>query len=154
MYGVFKKLIVPLVVIGILAGGASLGLATRGGTAPRALEVNAATTQYGGECGTPGYWKNIEKHPYPSPWTPDTNFESVFGPSPLPSSLTLGEALELGGGGINALARQAAAALLNASKSTYAYIESEVIEMFEDAVASEEYDSTKNAFQAANEAEC
>ena len=78
----------------------------------------------------------------------------VFGPSPLPDSLTLEEALGLKGGGIDALARQAAAALLNSSKEGYGFIEAEVISQFKAAVASESYEATKNSFQEANEAPC
>lgn len=73
---------------------------------------------------TPGYWKQ-----HLDSWTfynPDMRFSAIFGreitimwsqkgkPKPV-TDPTLLQALEVNGGGINALARQAVAALLNAS---------------------------------------
>jgi len=70
---------------------------------------------------TPGYWK--QPHHFDS-WTvygqADT-FNSVFGVSAFPASRTLLQALQQGGGGINALGRHAVAALLNAASPNVDY---------------------------------
>lgn len=75
---------------------------------------------------TPGYWKQPQHFDLWIFYTPDMKFSEVFGmtitimwnnkgkPMPL-TNPTLLQALEANGGGINALARQAVAALLNAS---------------------------------------
>lgn len=81
------------------------------------LITAAASTVYaddGPEGRTPGYWKN-----HTLAWTdysPDDSFSGVFGIlSVQEEGLTLEDALNLNGGGINALSRHAVAALLNAS---------------------------------------
>jgi len=106
----------------------------------------------GGEGCTPGFWKN---HPsdYPSGYTSTTTLGSVFaGLSPAYASLTLDEALSLGGGGLNALLRHAAAALLNSASDDvdYAYSTAEVIAMTNAAIASGAYEATKDLFDTAN----
>jgi len=71
-----------------------------------------------GECAastdcSPEYWKN-NTDVWPVPYTPGDSFNFVFfdqGPN-----VTLLEALNLNGGGENALARQAVAALLDAAR--------------------------------------
>jgi hypothetical protein len=71
-----------------------------------------------GEGCTPGYWKNST-----GTWqgfTPSQNFDTVFGlgtPGLFTPDKTLLQALQLGGGGFNKLARMAVAALLNAAHS-------------------------------------
>lgn len=69
----------------------------------------------GGEGCTPGYWR--QPHHYgnwTAPYTPDTEFHSVFDGAEFGDD-TLGEAIAYNGGGLNALARHAVAALLNAA---------------------------------------
>lgn len=86
------------------------------------------TTQVngGGEGCTPGFWKN-NTGAWPSTIDPDDDFCSWFDcpasfdlarpESGTLQDLTLLEALDLRGGGVNALARHAVAALLNAESS-------------------------------------
>jgi hypothetical protein len=86
----------------------------------------------GDEGCTPGYWKN---HPdaWCSDYNPEDEFFTVFTGTTsfrgLDEDLTLDEALTLGGGGFNALARHAAAALLNACSDgvNYPYTEQAII---------------------------
>jgi|GEM_PF-2155428 len=75
-------------------------------------------------CGcTPGYWKNNQSQ-WPQGLSPSTTFLSAFNISfnsyadcrSILPNLTLESALCLGGGGINAFTRHAAAALLNIRK--------------------------------------
>jgi hypothetical protein len=62
---------------------------------------------------TPGFWKN-NAGAWPAPYTTSTTYGSVFAGAPEPyASMTLLQALELGGGGADALVRHSAAALLN-----------------------------------------
>jgi hypothetical protein len=111
----------------------------------------------GREGCTPGYWKN---HPFPKGYSPDDLFVDVFGVTIADDpDLTLGEALELGGGGENALARQAVAALLNAASDEidYEFTEEEVIEKVQDAIASgdsEEIEDLKDEFDRENNKGC
>ncbi len=69
---------------------------------------------------------------------------------------TLLEALQSGGGGINALARHAVAALLNASSSDVDsdLTTAEVIDIVQDAVASGDFETAKNLLAASNESVC
>jgi hypothetical protein len=80
---------------------------------------------------TPGFWKNNATKHGAVAWkvyTPSTTLSSVFtipaslgGPSGSFGSETLLTALQTGGGGLNALMRQAAAALLNSTNSLINY---------------------------------
>ncbi len=86
-------------------------------TIPAAMPVMACDG-----CGTqgltPGYWKN-----HVEAWVgyaPDQGFDAVFGTNALPG-VTLLEALNLKGGGLNALARHAVAALLNTAHPEIEY---------------------------------
>lgn len=86
---------------------------------------------------TPGYWKNHEKA-WGCGYTGSTNFFAAFGipTSPsgnlrkLSSSLTMLKAVDLGGGGYEALARHAVAGLLSACHKnvTYPYTMADVKE--------------------------
>jgi hypothetical protein len=86
----------------------------------------------GGEGCTPGFWKNnADKHEasaWPKPPFPGEYFDSVFNvdvelrtKSGDPDNPTLLEALGAKGGGINALARHATAALLNITSDCVNY---------------------------------
>ena len=90
----------------------------------------------GGEGCTPGYWKNnwvrwqgVEPgNAWTTPYVGGTSFGSVFGVSITVrvgrvniTNLTLLQALNAQGGGINALARHAVAALLNAQSPDVDY---------------------------------
>jgi hypothetical protein len=110
-----------------------------------------------GEGCTPGFWKN---HPFPEPYTPETLFNDVFGVTIAgDEDLTLGESLNLGGGGESALARQAVAALLNAASDEidFEFTVEEVIEKVQDAIASgdpEEIEDLEDEFDRENNRGC
>jgi hypothetical protein len=106
----------------------------------------------GGEGCTPGFWRN---HPeaFPAPYSAGTTLGSVFTGLPAGyASLTFAQALELGGGGLNALLRQAVAALLNAASADvdYPLITAEVIAQTNAAIASGDYEATKDLFDLYN----
>jgi hypothetical protein len=113
----------------------------------------------GGQGCTPGFWKN---HPeeWPAAYDPDDLFRDVFGVTIAGDpDLTLEEALRLGGGGENALARHAVAALLNAASGEvdFEFTEQEVIDKVQDAIASgdpEEIEDLKNEFDRENNRGC
>ena len=113
----------------------------------------------GGEGCTPGFWKNnADKHDA-SQWgavDPNATFTSVFGANDLPAGTTLLEALNLGGGGVNALARHAVAAYLNslAGDPDYAFTTAQVIAKVQAAMASNDYETAKNELAAENERGC
>jgi hypothetical protein len=116
--------------------------------------TTTTTPPPGNEGCTPGFWKT---HPsdYPAGYSPSTTLGSVF--TGLPSSyasMTLSSALSLGGGDLNALLRQAAAALLNSASTEvdYSYTTAEVIAMTNAAIASGSYEATKDVFDSANNA--
>lgn len=115
----------------------------------------------GGEGCTPGYWKQKQHFgSWTSPYVPTgagaTDFDAAFGVNAFNPNITLLEALGRNGGGINALARHAAAALLNAANSNVsADLEtSEVIAMVQAAIASGDYETTKNVLANFNEQGC
>jgi hypothetical protein len=84
-----------------------------------------------------GFWKN-----HPSKWSTYSTSQtvgSVFtGLPPAISSLTLLKALKQSGGGLNALTREAIAALLNAAQPgvDYPLTTGEVVDMVNQAIAS------------------
>jgi hypothetical protein len=113
-------------------------------------DANKDWTGGGGEGCTPGYWKNNAKNWNHSAWVgylPGDSFETVFsvnvtlnanGKATYPTP-TLLEALDANGGGINALARHAVAALLNIANPDIAYgigSTAALITMVHDAIVS------------------
>ncbi|RNI26538.1 T9SS type A sorting domain-containing protein, partial [Rufibacter latericius] len=121
---------------------------------------------------TPGYWKNHLEAWYGC-YDPNANFFITFGITDeqyfqgFASTLTLGEAVKLKGGGFNALSRHAVAALLNACHSGvyYQYTQGQILNAvksaFEDGSATlggTNYDSVealKNELDRANnEGDC
>jgi hypothetical protein len=113
----------------------------------------------GGEGLTPGFWKTHSTYgPAPlSGWpqtgySPNASYESIFGVS-VPGTPSLYDALGAGGGGLNALLRHSAAALLNASNPyvDYAYTKAQVILMTKAAIATGNYEIVKNLFATQNE---
>jgi hypothetical protein len=68
----------------------------------------------GAQGCTPGYWKQPQHFDSWTVYTQTDTYDSVFGVSAFPVTLTLLQALEQGGGGINALGRHSVAGLLNA----------------------------------------
>jgi hypothetical protein len=79
----------------------------------------------GGDEGcTPGYWKNLRKHG--DEWAAagislEADFDGTFGVDLFTPDITLGDAVRAKGGGVNALARHATAALLSAAHSGVDY---------------------------------
>ena len=108
----------------------------------------------GGDGCTPGFWKNS-----PGSWvgySTGQTFASVFGTNAMGTSLTLMQALNLGGGGKNALARHATAALLGAAHPSVDYDASvaDVIADTRAAMNGGDVNGTKNMFEAFNELGC
>ena len=99
----------------------------------------------GGEGCTPGYWKQDQHFDSWVGFAPDDSFEEVFGVDVTLRAggqntiddPTLLDALNAGGGGVNALARHAVAALLNASNPDVEsdFTAAEVIALVQDAIA-------------------
>lgn len=153
--GVLAEVIIP-------AGGVQ--------TADLSVEVKASDVNFlvddpscqepvivGGEGCTPGYWR--QEHHYDSwasPYTPATLFSDVFEDA-FPG-LTLGEVVELKGGGLNALGRHTVAALLNTASDgvSYGMSTSDVINAFNDVFPSSkpEYNSLKNELDTLNNEGC
>lgn len=75
---------------------------------------------------TPGFWRNHTEL-WPQPYAPGNSFFTVFGIDAtmyargLDPALTLGQAINLGGGDFSKLARHGTAGLLNAASSQTAY---------------------------------
>jgi hypothetical protein len=100
---------------------------------------NTATPSDGGEGCTPGFWKT-----HTDAWqgfTTGQSFDAVFGlgsPGLFNPDKTLLQALNLGGGGFNKLARSAVAALLNAAHSgvDYGMTTSQIITAVQNAFTS------------------
>lgn len=120
------------------------------------LTVAGAVSMRAPEGCSTGFWKQPHHFDaWPAPYQPDTSFEASF-ERDVPNDPTLLEALELRGGSLNALMRHSAAALLNAASPDihYAYSVDEVVTGFQGAFDSGDYEATKDAFEAANEAGC
>jgi len=110
---------------------------------------------------TPGYWRN-----HADRWVgvaPGDDFDTTFGVDLFIPDVTLGWAIWAQGGGNNAFARHATAALLNAYAKdlesegqlvNYPYTVADVIQMVKDAVANDSIEATKDLFEAANELGC
>lgn len=106
-------------------------------------------------CST-GFWKQ-EQHfeLWPADYSTDDRFEEVFGVD-VPGNPTLLQALQLKGGGLEALMRQSTAALLNAASAEvdFPFTPDQVIQMFQEAFDSGDYEPLTKVFEAANEAGC
>lgn len=127
-----------------------------------------AVTRTGGEGCTPGYWKNNWDKWEGVSWGPtgysgDDSFSAVFGEvidirlgRQTIHGPTLFQALNAQGGGINALARHAVAALLNAASPDvdYDYGVAAVKSMVQGALPDGDIDGVKDDLADANEAGC
>jgi hypothetical protein len=130
--------------------GASLSWVVAGLAVPPALRE-------GGEGCTPGYWKQKQHFDsWPSPYTPGTQFSSVFEDA-FPGQ-TLLDVLKTGGGGLAALGRHTVAALLNAASSgvDYDFSVADVIDNFNRVFPGRRsaYNAVKDRFEDANEQGC
>jgi hypothetical protein len=117
------------------------------------------TTPEGGEGCTPGFWKNLRMHG--GFWTlnPDAPVSSVFSAATGASgSQSLIEALNNGGGGVDALLRQAVAAVLNARAGLdFPFTEAEIVAAVNAALTSGDPDvieALKNDLDEANNLGC
>jgi hypothetical protein len=148
--------------VGFASGETTTGT-TSTDTTPTTTETTPTTTTTppeGGEGCTPGFWKNLRKHG--EFWTLDPNqtVESVFSAATGPEGdQSLIEALENGGGGIDALLRHAVAAVLNAGSPAidYPFTVGEIVDMVNDALASGDPDvieDLKDELDAANNLGC
>ena len=127
-----------------------------------------ALARTGGEGCTPGYWKNNWDKWDGVSWGPTDYrggnlFSAVFGRTievtvgrRVYTNPTLFQALNAQGGGINALARHAVAALLNADSPEvdYDYDVAAVISMVQGAMPDGDIDGVKDDLADANEAGC
>jgi hypothetical protein len=89
---------------------------------------NVYTCDVGEGC-TPGYWRNHFEMWAATGYSPGDDFDSTFGVDLFDPDITLGDAIWLGGGGANRLARHGTAALLSAAHPDvdYPYTVGEVI---------------------------
>jgi hypothetical protein len=85
---------------------------------------NSEVPQVGGEGCTPGYWKNHLDSWAGTGFAPGDDFDATFGVNAFNPNITLLAAANLGGGGLNKLARHAVAALLNAASGDVDYPQS------------------------------
>ena len=153
-----KKAVLASVVVvaGVVAGCTESGtvrsdLAST--TGPTAIVQNTGLPVEG--C-SPGFWKNHTEDWGATGYSPSQTLESVFD---VPDSLgldnvTLLEALQTGGGGVNALLRQAVAGLLSASHPDvvdYPALPQYVIGPVNAALASADYEgSVRNNLESWN----
>jgi hypothetical protein len=120
----------------------------------------------GGEGCTPGFWRQEQHFDSWVGFSPTDLFDVVFGVDitlgsgtkndPFLTDPTLLQAVTANGGGINALARHAVAALLNASSPDVDsdFTTAEVIALVQAAVASGDFETATNLLVASNEAGC
>jgi hypothetical protein len=109
---------------------------------------------------TPGYWKQDQHFDSWLVYSPTDSFNAVFGvTAPFADSLTLVDALGLTGGGANALARHAVAALLNSVDPAvnFGMTPGDVIAITRAALLSANptlIEGTKNSLAVLNERTC
>ena len=105
---------------------------------------------------TPGFWK--QEHPGTwTGYTPEQDFDAVFGVDEFDPNITLLQALKLKGGGVNALARHAVAALLNAASPDVdsGWTTTDVIAAVQAALAGGgDIEGTKDELASYNESGC
>jgi len=103
---------------------------------------------------TPGYWKQPQHFDsWAAPYVPGMTFGSVFADA-FPG-MTLLQVVSQGGGGLQALGRHTVAALLNSAAGVQNGLSTaQVIDAFNAAYASGDYESQKNIFAALNELGC
>ena len=148
---------------GVAEAGQYVNVATACGEANGQTVCASAPSHYfgkepqtgGGQGCTPGYWKQDQHFDSWVNYSPTDDFEATFGVN-ASFNLTLLGALELGGGGEEALARHAVAALLNASNSEvdYFYTATQVIALVQDAYATNNFEQVKDDLEVQNEAGC
>jgi hypothetical protein len=107
----------------------------------------------GGEGCTPGFWRQPHHFQYWTDYAPSDSYADVFGVS---RNGTLLQNVTARGGGENALARHAVAALLSASSPDVDYDLSvaEVIETVQNAYATGLFEAAKDLLEGFNEQGC
>src|SRR4051794_7347747 len=119
MFDLFRRIAVIFAALALVAGGATLAIASKGGGTSGG---SAAVTQYSGGTGcTPGYWKNNTGHWTGTGYSPTDLFDTVFGVKLFPGMTLLEVAGQGGNKNGEALGRHAVAALLNSATSTIGY---------------------------------
>jgi uncharacterized repeat protein (TIGR01451 family) len=119
----------------------------------------------GGEGCTPGFWKQDQHFDSWVTYEPGDFFEEVFGVEDVTvraggqatiEDPTLLEALNATGGEVNALARHAVAALLNASNPDveFDFTPQEVIDLVQEAFETGDFERIKDILAEANEQGC
>jgi protocatechuate 3,4-dioxygenase beta subunit len=116
----------------------------------------------GTEGLTPGFWKNhtgdgaapLAGWPQTG-LSPNASYETLFGVDVPGSAPTLLDALGTNGGGMAALLRHSAAALLNASDPfiDFLYTKEQVVSMVQKAFSTGDYETCKNLLATQNELE-
>lgn len=121
------------------------------------LTVTCTTPPGGSDGCTPGYWKQTQHF---DSWeatglAPADNYDATFGVA-SGNDWSLLDALEAKGGGENALARHATAALLNASNPdvSYEYSAAEVIALVQYAYDTGHFEAVKDLLAEQNELGC
>lgn len=123
---------------------------TPGNNAGAQCAVATTIVERGGDGCTPGYWRNHLDQWAFTPYSPGDSWEATFGVT-LGGSLvgiTLGEGINLGGGGVRKVIRHGTAGLLSAAHPSvdYPFTVAEVIAMVQSG--------NVDALVAANEAGC
>lgn len=144
--------------LGFIALGLVLALALCGiGYAHWSETLNIEGTVITGEwhCGcSHGFWKTHPDEWEATAYDPGASFNSTFECDAFDPDITLLAALKLQGegGGLNALAREAVAAVLNAAhpEEDYPLTPEEVLTKVQAAVDSDEYEATKDELEAHN----
>ena len=105
---------------------------------------------------TPGFWKNSPGSWPATGYSVGDNFDTVFGTNLFSPDITLMQAINLKGGGTNALARHAVAGLLAAAHPDVAYTlsTSEIIAGVQAALANGTVESTKDMLDRYNNQGC
>lgn len=119
-------------------------------------ESAKATVDVNAGCSH-GYWKQSQHFTSWVGYTPSQLFSSVF--ENAFGTQTLLQVLQNKGGGLNALGRETVAALLNAANPTvsgigFPYTTAQVIAAFNAVYPGGDYETLKNAFEAANTIGC
>jgi hypothetical protein len=148
--------------VGFADSGTTGSTATSTDTTPTDTTPTDTTTTAPpeGEGCTPGFWKNLKQHG--DFWTldPDSLVSELFiaTAGTDAGAQTLIEALENGGGGVDALLRQAVAAVLNARAGLdFPFTEAEIIAAVNAAITSGDaatIEALKNDLDEANNLGC
>jgi hypothetical protein len=139
-------------VMGTWVWGADSAPGGQTGSTTVTLPENCLPVQLSG-C-TPGYWKQKQHFDsWVDPYDPDDLFDDLPGFANAFPGLTLLEVLGLNGGGLNALGRHTVAAILN-SAGGFGLDLGDLADAFNEAVATGNYETLKNALEFFNEQGC